>query len=59
MTRLVGKSTHWLTMTSYYKTLDMREKEWYKEKLEAVSLLINNDLYSPSHAKKFRSDMSQ
>ena len=33
-------------------TLDMKGKEWYKEKLKPVSLLISN-------ANKFCSDMSQ
>jgi len=41
------------------KTLDMVEEKWYKEKLEAVSLLSNDDPYSPNHAEKLRSDMSQ
>jgi len=46
-------------MSSYYETLDTRGKEWYKEKLKPVSVLISNNPYSPSHANKFRSDMSQ
>jgi len=46
-------------MSSYCETLDMRGKKRYKEKLEAVGLLINDDPYSPSNAKKFHSDLSQ
>ena len=44
---------------SSYKTLDMAEKKRHEEKLEAVSLLINDDPYSPNNAKKLHSDMSQ
>ena len=46
-------------MSSYNKTLDMVEEKWYKEKLEAVGLLSNDDHYSPNHAEKLHSDMSQ
>ena len=46
-------------MSSYNETLDRVEKKWYKEKIEAVGLLINDDPYSPNHAEKLHSDMSQ
>lgn len=39
-------------MSSYYETLDMRGKEWNKEKLEAVGLLINDDpLFTQSYCE--------
>ena len=43
-------------MSSYYETLGMMGKKRYKDKL---GLLINDDPYSPSNAKKFHSDLSQ
>jgi len=46
-------------MSSCYETLDMMGKERYKEKLEPVHFSISDKPYSPSHTKKFCSDMSQ
>ena len=46
-------------MNSCYETLDMMGKERYKEKLEPVRFSISNKPYSPSHTKKFFSDISQ
>jgi len=46
-------------MSSCYKTLDVMGKEQYKEKLEPVRFSISDKPYSPSHTKKFCSDMSQ
>ena len=37
-------------MSGYNKTLDMVEEKQYKEKLEAVGLLINDVPYLPNHA---------
>ena len=46
-------------MSSYFATLDVRGRERYKEKLEAVGLSVNDDPYLPCHSEKFCSDMSQ
>jgi len=45
---VVGKSTYGATVAKDDKTLDTVEEKRYKEKLEAVGLLINDDHYSPN-----------
>ena len=42
-------------MRSYFRSLDCQAKERYRKKLEAVSLLLNDDSYNADD--RFRSDM--
>ena len=46
-------------MSSYFATLDVRGRERYKEKLEAVGLSVNDDPYLPCHSEKFCSTYTQ